>query len=82
MDYLLKPIDLAELKNAVIKAEQRRVEKKTSSIINLDTLLKKINYQNKKIEVITSDRITYIKISEIIRFEGEGNYVRIITSMK
>ncbi len=79
VDYLLKPVDLAELKNAIVKIEMKRANKEGSDI-SINNLLKLISFQSKKLEIAASDRITYIRIADIIRFEGDGNYVKIITS--
>ncbi len=79
LDYILKPLDINELKKAIQKVEDKK-NAKGDQTNNGYELLKKIGLQNKKIEIVNSDRIVYIKLSDIIRFEAEGNYVRIITT--
>lgn len=79
VDYILKPLDINELKRAIQKVEEKKIANDAQKI-NVHELLKKIGLQNKKIEIVNNDRIVYIKLADIIRFEAEGNYVRIITA--
>lgn len=79
VDYILKPLDINELKKAIQKVEEKKITNEAQKI-NVHELLKKIGLQNKKIEIVNNDRVIYIKLSDIIRFEAEGNYVRIITT--
>ena len=77
LDYLLKPIDILELSQAVEKVKNRLAEK--SENLRMKTLL--VNRQtetiNPKIALPLSDKIEFIEISTIIRCEGEGNYTHI-----
>jgi two-component system LytT family response regulator len=80
LDYLLKPIDILELSQAVEKVEKRLSEK--SENLRMKTMLN--NQQGKmanpKIALPLSDKIEFIEISSIIRCEGEGNYTHIYLS--
>ncbi len=77
LDYLLKPIDILELSQAVEKVESRLVEK--SENLRMKTLLANRQEQttNPKIALPLSDKIEFIEISSIVRCEGEGNYTHI-----
>ncbi|MCX7861781.1 MAG: LytTR family DNA-binding domain-containing protein [Bacteroidales bacterium] len=77
-DYLLKPLDIDELKNAVSKV-QSRIAVNNAQKYDVAKLVNKITSQQRKIEIVNNDRIFYLKLSDIIRFEADGNYVRIIT---
>ncbi len=77
IDYILKPIYPTELKTAIQKVEKKILEK-TNYYIN--EFIDKINQQNKKLEIVNNKRIIYLRISDIIRCEAEGNYVRIATT--
>ena len=37
----------------------------------------KIDYENKKLALSTSDGIWMVKVSDIVRLEGDGNYTKI-----
>ena len=77
LDYLLKPIDILELSQAVEKVKNRLAEK--SENLRMKTLL--VNRQaettSPKIALPLSDKIEFIEISSIVRCEGEGNYTHI-----
>lgn len=78
LDYLVKPIDIEELKTAVARAE----EKKQGQTANrqLELLLenlspKKNNYQ--RIAVPTAEGLQFIKVDEIVYLEASVNYTHI-----
>lgn len=77
LDYLLKPIDLLELTQAVDKVEKRLVEK--SDNLRMKTMLS--NHKNKlsspKIAIPLSDKIEFVEVSSIVRCEGDGNYTNL-----
>ncbi|MFL5752727.1 MAG: LytR/AlgR family response regulator transcription factor [Bacteroidia bacterium] len=75
LDYLLKPIDVEELKNAVNKMS----EKKTSlaSVENLTFLLQNLKQNNDnyhKITLPTGNAYEIVNVKDIIRCEAEGSY--------
>lgn len=81
LDYLLKPIDIEELINAVNKAEH----KLTAQIQNLqlDFLLqqlKKPETNVSKIALQMQSEIRYVALSEIIRCEADNTYTRFFLS--
>jgi two-component system LytT family response regulator len=76
LDYLLKPIDPAELKSAVIKAvEKCRVH---SDPTQVKVLMENIQNNNepKKIVLSTYDGLHVRKVSDIIRCESDDYYTR------
>lgn len=77
LDYLLKPVDILELVQAVDKVENRMAEKTEN--LRMKNLLS--NRQSKtihqKIAIPLSDKIEFIEIVSIVRCEGESNYTHI-----
>jgi two-component system, LytTR family, response regulator len=75
IDYLLKPIDIAELKESV----NRVVEKKSAPDLlqrlgNLIENVKVSSVEDYKLAIPSSDGLMFIKATEIIYCEAEGNY--------
>lgn len=71
LDYLLKPVDVDELKDAIRKA-QKRVEKD-----QLGTIIQNLKNEQKtirKITLKTADSIYILNTNEIIYCQGSGNY--------
>ena len=81
LDYLLKPIDIEELKSAVNKAEH----KLNTQIQNqqLDFLLQQIKKTEKNVSKIAlpmQSEIRYVDLSEIIRCEADNTYTHFFLS--
>jgi len=73
IDYLLKPIDPLLLKSAVQKAADNPVSidnKKDIETLSLNSTSAGI----KKLAIPTQNGVQFIKVSEIIRIEADGNY--------
>jgi len=78
IDYLLKPISIDELQDAIQKVEDK-----------MDSNQSKLNYQilkehlhtgssrPKKIGIPTSEGLIFVKIEDIIRCEADGSYTHI-----
>ncbi|WP_018628625.1 LytR/AlgR family response regulator transcription factor [Niabella aurantiaca] len=74
IDYILKPIDLEELQQAVDKAIQSIRRQQENRI---DLLMKNLSQpggENFSISLSTSDGIEYVLLSQIIRLEANGPY--------
>lgn len=78
IDYLLKPIDPAELYKAI---EKCKIVHKEEFKQKLETFSYNSDKQgeNKKIVLKTQDAIHIIKINEIIRCESDGSYTTFFT---
>lgn len=75
LDYLLKPIDVAEFKLAIEKAKQKiSGRQQNHSIENLLQYIKAGQKETPKITLPTLTEIMYVKITDIIRCEASNNY--------
>lgn len=75
LDYLLKPIDIEELINAVHKAEYKLATQiKTSQLDFLLQQLKKPDTNVSTIALQMQSEIRYVTLSEIIRCEADNTY--------
>lgn len=73
--YLLKPVDIEELENAVIKVSERISEKyKTNHTQILLDNLKVLKNQNQKLVLPLIDGLEVVRISEILYCEAEDNF--------
>ena len=78
LDYLLKPVNIEELKTAVQHAQERI--NKNSINQQLSILLENFKKQDsglKKIAVPTAEGFDFILIEDIVRCEAQGPYTRI-----
>ncbi len=77
IDYLLKPISLERFIIAVNKAKER--------ILKIETIAKKLNPVPSNVDYIfvkTEYKVKKINVSDILYFEGLGDYVNIQTHEK
>jgi two-component system LytT family response regulator len=83
LDYLLKPIDIEELINAVNKAEYKLAAQiQTSQLDFLLQQLKKPATDASKIALQMQSEIRYVSLSEIIRCEADNTYTHFFLSSK
>ncbi|WP_421944581.1 LytR/AlgR family response regulator transcription factor [Pedobacter sp.] len=81
LDYLLKPIDIEELINAVSKAEDKlSTHIRTSQLDFLMQQLKKPEVNMSKIALQMQSEIRYVALSEIIRCEADNTYTHFYLS--
>lgn len=81
LDYLLKPIDIEELMNAVNKAKQKlATQMQTSQLDFLLQQLKKPEVNVSKIALQLQSEIRYVALSEIIRCEADNTYTHFFLS--
>lgn len=76
IDYLLKPINIDELKNAVQKVLQKKSAKhKNIQLENLIQLLSEsINKEEHRLALPTQKEIRFVNPANIIRCESSNNY--------
>jgi len=81
LDYLLKPIDIEELMNAVNKAEHKlAAQTQTSQLDFLLQQLRKPETNVNKIALQMQGEIRYVALSEIIRCEADNTYTHFFLS--
>ena len=73
-DYLLKPIDIEELKTAVEKIEQKKAHDTESQIELLQQNMQHPKKQLNKLAIPTLDGLLFFDINEIIQLEANSNY--------
>lgn len=79
LDYLVKPVEIEELKAAVSKAEANRGNR--SSHLQLELLLEQLHKkQPRRITIPTIDGLRFISIDDIIYLEASNNYTNIYLS--
>jgi two-component system, LytTR family, response regulator len=79
IDYLLKPIDIEELKKALSRAEQKRSGNISERLHQLIQQLKPSTPKNQKLALPTSDGLIFVKVDDIIYCEASSNYTQIFT---
>lgn len=82
IDYLLKPIDSADLSAAVKKAEEKVIN--AAGMDNIELLLHNIKQpvEQQKVALPSSDGYEFALISRIVFCAAEGAYTRIVFSDK
>lgn len=79
LDYLLKPIDLEELQNAVEKAQIKKnqiVYKKQLETLMLNLKMQKPEFN--RICLSTSDGFEFIEVNDILYCKAEGSYTSFV----
>lgn len=77
IDYLLKPIGLEDLRQAIIKVKKRREKEghyETRSLQSIAEEFKEKNAEVKKITLSTFEGLIVVYLQDIIRCEGYKNY--------
>ena len=72
VDYLLKPIDILELKKAVARVIAKRESSQENE--RLKVLLHNLQKPDQKIALPQSDHIAFVSVNSIIRCRGDRNY--------
>ncbi len=81
IDYLLKPVEISELKQAVARVEERK-KKKQDFRENYKTLNSNLTSPaaQQRIAVHGMNEIRFVSVKDIIRLEGDSNYTYIFTA--
>ena len=80
IDYLLKPIDIEELKLALTKVEKRKGAIVTNHLQHLLQNLRAGTSNNYKLALPTSDGLVFVKVSDILYCQASSNYTEITLS--
>lgn len=77
VDYIMKPIDILELCQAVDKASRRSEAKENlTKIRNMIQNLSTTDSGSKRIPLASVDALKLVEVRNIVRLEGENNYTR------
>jgi two-component system, LytTR family, response regulator len=79
LDYLLKPVDILELQNAInrhIVKKETQPQQQEKLVDNLISNLKQKDDSSFKLALSTMEGVFFFEPSGIIRCEGENNYTR------
>lgn len=83
IDYLLKPVDVDDLKQAVEKLEKKISQSEAAK--RFDTLFHNLQSQqgaSKKICIRTVNEFTWVQVDDIIRCQSDVNYTNIVLKDK
>lgn len=82
LDYLLKPINGSELKQALLK--HQKLKENQLIIDRIESLFNnfKSSQQFKKISIPSQDGLDFVAFPDVIRLEAESNYTFIFTQNK
>ena len=79
LDYLLKPVDIAELQNAINKHIIKKFQPSQVQQMLVSNLINNLQQKDQtgfKLALSTTEGVFFFIPSEIIRLEGESNYTR------
>lgn len=79
IDYLLKPIDLEELKASLAKVRKKLGQGIGARLQQLMRNLKETSGENYKLALPTTDGLFFVKVSSIVYCEASSNYTEIVT---
>ena len=77
IDYLLKPIDIADLQMAVAKVGSKKETHLTERLQQLLQNLKSVRSENHKLALPISDGLIFIRAKDILYCKASGNYTEI-----
>src|SRR3546814_80802 len=75
LDYLLKPVNAAELETAIEKAK-RKIGDKTENLRLKNLLESQTGQFPRQLALSSAERIEFISVEDIVRCRGENNYTR------
>lgn len=78
IDYLLKPIDIEELRKAIEKVVKSKGNAVTDRLQQLLQNLRNGTPENYKLALPTSDGLVFVKVNEILYCEASSNYTEIV----
>lgn len=83
IDYILKPVNIEELKGAVRKIHEKLQEKNVDErISNLLANMKQENTAVRKVALPTTDGIQFESVNDLVHLQAEGSYTRVYINGK
>ncbi|HZX73796.1 MAG TPA: LytTR family DNA-binding domain-containing protein [Cyclobacteriaceae bacterium] len=80
IDYLLKPIDIEELRLAISKLNKKLNDNVSVKLEHLVQNLRVTSSENYKLALPTFEGLYFVKVSDIVYCEASSNYTEIVTS--
>jgi len=80
IDYLLKPVDADDLKQAVSKLKEKISKEETAK--KIDALLNNVKSTSKRISIPTVSGLVFLQVNDIIRCESDVNYTTLFLKDK
>jgi two-component system LytT family response regulator len=81
LDYLVKPVEIEELKSAVARALANQPNQ--SSQVQLEILLEQLHKkQPQRISIPTSDGLRFLQLDQVVHLEASSNYTYIYLATK
>jgi two-component system LytT family response regulator len=77
IDYLLKPVDINELRQAIEKARKRILGSISERVAELAQNLRGTSFRHSRLAIPASDGLAFINVTEILYCEASGNYTNI-----
>jgi two-component system LytT family response regulator len=77
IDYLLKPIDINDLKVSIDKARRRIVGNISERIAELGQNLRANTFKHSRLAIPASDGLVFVNVDQILYCEATGNYTNI-----
>ncbi|MGD1846391.1 MAG: LytR/AlgR family response regulator transcription factor [Salibacteraceae bacterium] len=77
LDYLLKPIDIEDLKAAITRLEKKRKDTNVDERLNVFLQNLRGSNRTKKVAIPESDGLIFVELEKIVRCESDGNYTSI-----
>ena len=81
-DYLVKPVSIGDLQNAIARLQQQRGRNTKERLNVLKQSIEEHKSQDSKIAVPTNEGLEFIVIKTIIRIESSSNYSRLYLNNK
>src|SRR6478752_5357123 len=81
-DYLVKPVSIGDLQNAIARLQQQRGRNTKERLNVLKQSIEEHKSQDSKIAVPTNEGLEFIIIKTIIRIESSSNYSRLYLNNK
>lgn len=75
LDYLLKPLNIQELQQAVHKATARIRERTITG--NMQTLISRLDQPEARLAIPVADGLRFLPLAQIIRLSAKGSYTEI-----
>jgi two-component system, LytTR family, response regulator len=78
VDYLLKPIDINDLRKAIEKAQKKVLGNISARMEQLAQNLKGSSFKHFKLALPSHEGLVFINVNEIVYCEASGNYTNIV----